>query len=170
MSYDFTSGSWGDSHTGHQAATYSNPADPVTGRKTWSANDAAKYHVLKGASANKINIGVAFYGRGFKIANNVTPAPFVPSLGGLLTGTFETNVYDYGDLKKNYITSTNVYYDEVAQSPYIFDTVRGHYISFDNKKSVTAKVQMVVNNDYEGVFSWEMSGDSDDFELTSAMG
>jgi chitinase len=114
MSYDFTSGSWGDSHTGHQAATYSNPADPVTGRKTWSANDAAKYHVLKGASANKINIGVAFYGRGFKIANNVTPAPFVPSLGGLLTGTFETNVYDYGDLKKNYITPNNVYYDEVA--------------------------------------------------------
>jgi GH18 family chitinase len=29
---------------------------------------------------------------------------------------------------------------------------------------------MVVNNGYEGVFSWEMSGDSDDFELTTAMG
>lgn len=32
MSYDFTSGSWGDKYTGHQAATFGNPADPLTSR------------------------------------------------------------------------------------------------------------------------------------------
>jgi chitinase len=41
MSYDFTSGSWGDAYTGHQTATYSNPADPVVGRRSWSSFTAA---------------------------------------------------------------------------------------------------------------------------------
>jgi len=45
MTYDFTSGSWGDAYTGHQAATYGNPAEPMDGRKYWNANDAAKYYV-----------------------------------------------------------------------------------------------------------------------------
>jgi GH18 family chitinase len=29
-----------------------------------------------------------------------------------------------------------VYYDNVAQSPYIFDTARGHYISYDDPRSI----------------------------------
>ena len=32
MTYDFTSGSWGDAYTGHHAATFSNPNDPVEAR------------------------------------------------------------------------------------------------------------------------------------------
>jgi GH18 family chitinase len=65
MSYDMTSGSWGDAFTGHQAANYMNPADPIALRKTWSAAYAASYMVSKGALANKINLGAALYGRGF---------------------------------------------------------------------------------------------------------
>jgi GH18 family chitinase len=41
MSYDFTSGSWGDGYTGHQTATYSNPADPLVYRRSWSSFTAA---------------------------------------------------------------------------------------------------------------------------------
>lgn len=32
MTYDFTSGSWGDKSTGHMAQTYGNPADPIATR------------------------------------------------------------------------------------------------------------------------------------------
>jgi GH18 family chitinase len=36
MTYDFTSGSWGDAYTGHQANAYPNSADPVATRKNWN--------------------------------------------------------------------------------------------------------------------------------------
>jgi GH18 family chitinase len=73
-------------------------------------------------------------------------------------------------LKKNYITPTNVYFDNVSKSPYIFDAAKGLYISFDDQRSIAEKINLIKNNGFGGLFSWEMSGDADDFELTAAMG
>ena len=82
-------------------------------RKGLSAELAGLKFVADGASANKINVGVAFYGRGFAIAAGQAPGPFVRSKGGLSKGTWENNNFDYYDLKKNYMgqSSKNVFWD-----------------------------------------------------------
>lgn len=67
MTYDFTSGSWGEKRTGHQSNPYANNMDDNQFRTKLSAELAGKYFVDRGASRNKINLGVAFYGRGFKL-------------------------------------------------------------------------------------------------------
>jgi len=54
------------------------------------------------------------YGRGFSISKTATAGPFVSSLGGLNVGSFETNVFDYRDLKANYMKAGTVYYDSVS--------------------------------------------------------
>lgn len=169
MTYDFTSGSWGDAYTGHQTNARSSPNDPVVSRRQFSTELAASYMVSKGAAKNKINLGVAFYGRGFLIEKSASPNPFVKSLGGIKEGTWEPNSFDYYDLKAKYITSTNVYWDDISKAPYIFDTDKGYFISFDDKRSVAEKVNIAKNAGYEGVFSWEISADSTDYELTTAM-
>ena len=169
MTYDFTSGSWGDTTTGHHTSPYKNPADPSAFRGTLSANSAAEYMASKGAIKSKINIGVAFYGRGFMIEKTVSPAPFVKALGGIEVGTFEKNNFDYYDLKKNYITASNVFWDDVAKAPYLFDKNKGYFITYDDARSIKEKVAIVKKNGYQGVFAWEVSGDTDSYELVSAM-
>jgi chitinase len=66
MTYDFTSGNWGDKTTGHHSRTLES-TDPLESRKGLSTQYAAQIYVAKGADPKKINLGVAFYGRGFKI-------------------------------------------------------------------------------------------------------
>lgn len=85
-----------------------------------------------GAQKDKINLGVALYGRGFKIDSNQKQGPYVSAQGGLDVGTSEKNFFDYNDLKSNYLTNENYFFDEVANSPYMFDTKRNMYISFDD--------------------------------------
>jgi chitinase len=67
MTYDYTSGSWGDSITGHHSAASKNSNDPLATRKQFSAEDAGELYTALGAQKDKINLGVALYGRGFKI-------------------------------------------------------------------------------------------------------
>jgi chitinase len=172
MTYDFTSGSWGDAWTGHQSNAYLNRADPLaTAHRNFGIDTAVELYIKAGCDPKKINIGVGFYGRGFAVAIGSQPAPFVKSLGGLKVGTWETNAFEYYDIKANYAGAgnANVFWDDVAKAPYIYDSAKGYYISYDDPRSIAAKVGLVRKYGLEGIFSWEISGDSPDFELTTAM-
>ena len=62
-----------------------------------------------------------------------------------------------------------VKWDSVAQAPYIYDNVRGYYISYDDARSIKAKVGLISKYGIGGIFSWEITGDTADYELTTAM-
>lgn len=171
MSYDFTGGEYGGtSTTGHHTQLKANPADPMSYRKTLSAENAASTFVANGASPSKINIGVAFYGKSFKIAQTPAVGPFVNSLGLPSQGTWEPGVFDYSDIIANYKTATNSFFDPVSEASYILDSGKGLFITYDDPTSVKAKTKFVRDNGYRGVFCWQISGDSSDFQLTTAMG
>jgi chitinase len=63
MTYDFH-GSW-ESVTGVNSPLYDGRNDPEPG---WSVDGCAKNWVERGAPKEKLNIGLAFYGRSFKDA------------------------------------------------------------------------------------------------------
>jgi chitinase len=171
MTYDFTAGSWGDDTVGHQTNTYLNPNDPHDFRRTLSVAEAAKNYVDAGCDPLKVNLGVAFYGRGFKINTGATPALFMPAIGGLEFGTWEKNNFDYYDIKNKYMASSthSVIYDEIAHAPIFFDPALGMAITYDNARSIEEKVKVVRTNGYGGIFAWELSGDTDDYELLKTM-
>ena len=123
MTYDFTSGSWGEKRTGHMSNPRANSMDDNEFRTQLSAELAGKYFVDGGATKAKINLGVAFYGRGFKLQKGQSPTPFALSAGGLSKGTWEKNNFDYYDLKANYMgqSQNNVFWDSIASAPFIFD-------------------------------------------------
>ena len=112
-------------------------------RNGLSSELAGQYMVKAGASASKINIGVANYGRGFSIDQNSQPAPFVPSSGGLSYGTWETNNFDYYDIKNQYMgtnSTSTVYFDNIAKAPFIFDSPNKRFITYEDPRSVCSKV------------------------------
>ena len=48
MTYDYTSGSWGDVMTGHQTPATKNPNDPMINRKGLSTQESAEFYVNLG--------------------------------------------------------------------------------------------------------------------------
>jgi GH18 family chitinase len=127
-SYDFTSGSWGDNFTGHHSNLGNNSADPLTRRRQWSGATAIDAVVSLGATPSKVNLGVAFYGRGFKVDTTAMnkqatlPGLYAPSTGASNIETYtEKNVFDFKSLMTTYYKPQNEYWDPVAKS---------HYVSF----------------------------------------
>ena len=175
MTYDFTGGSQGDAYTGHHAQPKVNHDDPVYARKFLSAELASKYYVKSGANTSKINIGVAFYGRGFLITNaNKSAGPFLPSAGAITVGTSDIGSIDYYDIKKNYmiLNSTNfsnVYFDDESKAPYIINENLSMFITYDNEQSIQEKVNIVEANGYDGLFAYELTGDDGNNSLLNAM-
>ncbi len=170
MTYDFTSGSQGDTYTGHHAQLKVNLDDPLQYRKFMSAELAGDYYVKNGANASKINIGVAFYGRGFYIQKgNSLKGPFISSTGAIDFGTWETGMLDYNDIKKNYLLENNSYFDEQAKAPYILDNNKGLFLTYDDEESIREKVKIIYKKGFQGVFAYELTGDDNNFTLLESM-
>ncbi|KAI9222068.1 glycoside hydrolase superfamily [Blastocladiella britannica] len=152
MAYEF-SGVW-SAYTGHATPwTLVNVAisDWIT---TW------------GVPANKIVLGLAFYGKSFSgvsldpenIAypgNSFTNNPAPP-------GTFESGVVTFDDLAANYFrdgTSYTRWVDPVEHVPVLASKQTGIWISYEDYPSIYAKGALVAARKLRGVFSWDPSFD-----------
>ena len=62
-----------------------------------------------------------------------------------------------------------MFWDDTAKASYLFDQQKGYFITYDDPKSIKEKVNVVKSNGYEGVFAWEISGDTNNYELVNAM-
>ena len=170
MTYDFTSGSQGDEFTGHHTQPYVNKDDPLRYRKFTSVESAGDYYVNSGADPAKINLGVAFYGRGFFVEReSLNKGPFVESIGALNFGTWTDGMIEYYDIKKKYMDENTSFYDEEAKTPYILDNKKGIFISYDDERSIQEKLKIVEKNGFQGIFAYELTGDDDNFSLLNAM-
>ena len=170
MTYDFTGGNFGATHTGHQTPLRTNPNDPDGYRQSLSAERAYNEFIKNGARANKINIGVAFYGRGFSIGKNDNKEPFQKNGGTPKDGIWEEGVIQYYDIDRNYGNKESCFFDEIAKASYVLDQEKGVFISYDDPKSIMAKTEFVREKGLMGVFAWQLTGDTEDFKLVEAMG
>lgn len=160
MTYNIADGSW-TSYSGHHTQPYGNPTDPILWRRDLHAYNSAKYLKSKNVDPSKILIAACFYGRGFRIQQRPYVGPFVPSYGVTGLGTYQDtpNIFYYWDIKANYWTDATYRFDEEAKAPFIYDESRNIYISFDDPKSVQAKVDIVHELGIGGIFAWELGMD-----------
>lgn len=86
MGYDFA-GSW-DKMAGHQSNVFPSVGTPES--TPFSIDNAVKYYIESGVSANKIVMGMPLYGRAFL----ETAGPGTP-FTGVGEGSFEKGVWDY---------------------------------------------------------------------------
>ncbi|OUS30884.1 hypothetical protein A9Q99_05075 [Gammaproteobacteria bacterium 45_16_T64] len=166
MTYDFY-GAW-SGELGHHAGLYDYPENLHDG---FNGASAIVNLIEAGVPSNKLVLGAAMYGRGWK---GVTGAQFDKPLGGqgngAAKGTWENGVLDYKDIVANYLGGTNgagingftYYYDETAEAPYLWNPATGTLISYENPRSVIAKGQYVKQYELGGLFSWEIDADNGD--------
>lgn len=163
MSYDFY-GAW-NNEVGHHSALHPMENGANVGK---NVSDGLYNLLNAGVPANKIVVGAAMYGRGWK--------GVVDGQGnGAIDGSWEAGVLDYKDIEVNYLGGENgtgingfsYQYDAVAEAASLFRSSTGEYITYDNPRSVRAKGEFVLNNNLAGLFSWEI--DADNGHILNAM-
>lgn len=156
MTYDMA-GPW-SSVTGFNA--------PLYAERGGSSGDTSAQGILAtGVPAEKLVLGVPFYGRGWTgvgSANNGLNQPY--------TGLREpAGSYEYGELAADQINSYTRYWDETAQVPWLYDAESETMISYDDPQSLAAKVAYVQEHGLGGIMIWEVSQDSDDAALLTTI-
>lgn len=155
MSYDFF-GAW-DCEANHNSPLYST----LSGNPNFNLNDVfLELKNTHNVPPNKINLGVAFYGRSQMGATflyqptNCTEnqVVFPEDLGSPLYYNIDKNLHLF-----------NRYWDNNAQVPYLLgktnSTASGTFVSFDDKSSIGLKANYIKSNNLLGAIIWEISGD-----------
>ena len=154
MSYDYHGG-W-DPITGHNAPMVVGSGDSATGFSITAAVDS---YLSRGFPANKLILGLPFYGRGWSGVSNATNGGLFQPGATATVGTWEKGVFDYTDIKNNYLPTMTRYWDAQAQVPYLYDPARQLFMSYDDPQSITVKTDFIKSRGLGGAMIWELSGD-----------
>ncbi|MDE1176826.1 MAG: glycosyl hydrolase family 18 protein [Edaphobacter sp.] len=151
MTYDF-SGPWSD-HTGFVAQLAS--ADPD---HDGSVRRTVASFIKAGIPAEKLLVGVPFYGYGWRLVPDV--ANGVEQEGEPIHGD-----HSYREIAAM-ASRSKLYRDPVAQTPWLFDG--DAFWTFDDPLSVEAKASYAHTEHLGGMMFWELSGDTAEGHLLRA--
>lgn len=167
MTYDFA-GSW-SALTNFNAPLYASSTDPSKSKnaKADNGNAAVLAYLAAGVPANKILLGVPFYGRGWKgVADNYHG--LYQKFDGVPKGS-DVGAFDYRDLKQNYLSTYTRYWNEEAQVPWLYNPATQVMISYDDPESIGLKADYARAQKLGGVMIWEISADDDQHSLLNAI-
>lgn len=154
MTYDYYS--W--KQAGHHTNLYDSKTYPLEN----SADKAVKAYMVAGVPAAKLVVGIAFYGRNFKLGSTSQKG-----LGDTVLGSGNTYGRGYTYMKDSLINKKGFveYRDEDAKAPYLFNVATKQYITYDNEWSVANKCEYVLQNKLGGVMFWEYNSDRKNYLL-----
>jgi chitinase len=148
MSYDLH-GSW-DPVTGVNSPLYYQGF----GETSLSTDSCVKTWVQRGASQNRVNIGLAFYGRSFQGAKGLNQAH---SGADTITWADDEGIPQYFNIVSKLSTMTSVWH-EPSKTKYAYFS-SGGFVSYDDERAICEKTDYVIQNDLNGFIIWELSGD-----------
>ncbi|MDT0613692.1 glycoside hydrolase family 18 chitinase [Streptomyces lancefieldiae] len=156
MTYDFF-GAWAkNGPTAPHSPLTSYDGIPQQGFN--SAEAIAKFKAT-GVPADKLLLGIGFYGRGW---TGVTQAAPGGTATGPAAGTYETGIEDYKVLK-NSCPATGT----IAGTAYAHCGT--NWWSYDTPATIKSKMDWAEQQGLGGAFFWEFSGDTANGELVSAI-
>jgi chitinase len=151
MSYDFFNSL--TPTTGHHAGLYRSPFAAPNDR---NVDASIRQHLAAGIPANKLVLGVAFYGRGF--------AGVQPLHKGLNQPyeRFEA-AHPYSELVDKFIGRQGFVreWDAQAQAPFLWNAATHAFITYDDPQSIRIKADYARTQHLGGVMFWELSQDRD---------
>ena len=149
MTYDFHNGL--HHQTGHHANLHSSRYDHPGGSHVLQSVDM---HLDAGVPLDKINVGLAFYGRKWENVN--------PDNNGLYQEAESVGMIEYyrtiaeNSLEENgYIR----YWDDSALAPWLWNPDTKTFISYEDELSIQHKIDYVKEKGLSGVMFWEYSDD-----------
>ena len=161
MTYDFHSGSWGETTTAHQTNPY--PSTKWTfgqSGKSLSCEGSAKHVIGLGVDPKKVFIGGVCYSRGFKGTTGLgkTAQSGVVPIKGLTINKdyWEGGIADYKTLP---LKDHSEMVDPETKGAYCYSTKDKTIHTYDNPESIKHKAQIVKDLGLGGIIFWELTGD-----------
>jgi chitinase len=139
MTYDVC-GSW-DPYSWYNSALYS----PSPGNQVWSIHLARQRFSGAGVPLFKLNIGIPFYG--YRMTGISGPRQ---------TGSYTKTAINYNGIVSQYDLS-NANWDNEAKVPWL--PLTNEYITYENERSVTEKVDYVESEGLGGWIIWALDSD-----------
>lgn len=155
MTYDAYNGL--HTTTGHHANLLPADGDPAVeakGEEVKSVLTSVQGHIDAGVPVEKINLGLAFYGRVWKGVKNENNGLFQPAETVGMIEYYRTIAEKYID--KNEFTR---FWDKSAQAPYLWNVDSSIFISYEDGNSIKLKIEYLKEKGLGGVMFWEYTDD-----------
>ncbi len=156
MTYDFTDGD--DTVAIHHTNLYAPLAYPA-GRLR-SADICAKEFLAAGVPAEKLVMGIAFYGHAMQMRSANGQGLNQKAVKAVQVGGFSF-IHDSLVNKRGYVK----YWDSAAHAPYLFNEERKIFITYDDEQSVKDKCLYTKQQGLGGVMFWEYFEDKREYLL-----
>lgn len=161
MSYDLNSSTFGTHHT----ALYKSDILSATVNGC-SVDETLALWVSKGVPASKICLGIAFYGKDIKTrANSKDGIGQSAVTGASYSNSAYTKIIDtYFSLIGQ---TVNYNYDYSAAAPYMYNTEKRLFFTYDNELSIIEKCEYAKKVGLGGVMIWEIGEDHTNTLITA---
>ncbi len=145
MTYDLYHGN--DKVTGHHSPLAQSKKGDQSRNSSMSAVDG---HIRAGVPANKIVLGIPFYGRGWANVRPVDNGLYQPASG-------KHSFISYDELVDKYINKNGFvrYWDADAKAPYLWNARSRTFISYADAQSFGPKIDYVKKKGLAGIMFWE---------------
>ncbi|WP_066950088.1 glycoside hydrolase family 18 chitinase [Streptomyces lushanensis] len=156
MTYDFFGAFAAQGPTAPHSPLTSYPGIPQAG---FNSADAIAKFKAQGVPANKLLLGIGFYGRGWTGVTQDAPGG---SATGAAPGTYEAGIEDYKVLK-NTCPPTGT----IAGTAYA--KCGSNWWSYDTPATIATKTAWAKQQGLGGAFFWDFTGDTANGELVTAV-
>lgn len=125
---------------------------------------AIDYYRQQGVPADKLVLGVPFYGRGYRVSTEANHGLYQPYIAAFAPG-------DWRDIKKMLLSDPQweLHWHPIAQTPWLFHRAERKFVSYEDPKSIGIRAQLAKDRGLLGVFMWELTGDDEQHSLLDAM-
>jgi len=151
MTYDFF-GAWSDV-VGVNAPLYYQTF-PGAEYEEFNVDSCVKNWMAGGATKDKINIGLPFYGRSFADAKGLNENH---SGADTINWAEDEGTPQYFNIEKRLNEMISVR-DEITKTQYAYFE-SGGIVSFDDQRAICDKVEYAIDNELNGFIIWEITGD-----------
>jgi chitinase len=153
MTYDFYT-------SGDSAGHHSNLYPPEDYDKDASAHKTFHLFVEAGVPADKLVMGLPFYGRSWIMKSADKHGINMPVEGRARGGGY-TYIKDSLVNKNGFVR----YWDENAKAPYLFNSETNQLVTYDDEESVRLKCEYVIDNNMAGMMFWQYASDTNEYLL-----
>jgi chitinase len=155
MAYDFHVAA--EPTTGLLSPLYGSPRDPdATSRESFNGDAAVRAYLAAGVPADKIVLGIPFYGRSWRGAGG---NGLFQSAEGPAMGQDEPGFMSYTEIAQGPLKTFQRYWEEDAKVPWLHETESGVFISYEDAESIEWKVRYIREKGLGGAMVWELGLD-----------